>query len=85
MSRSVQRKWRHSRETLQPYVGIRRILAKDGSYHTMSYKAAPVLDEHGQVAFWVGIDADITEFKAIETRTAQLQPGSRGVLVFDLA
>jgi PAS domain S-box-containing protein len=55
-----------SRETLQPYGGIRRLQAKDGSYHTMSYKAAPVLDEQGQIAFWVGIDADITELKAIE-------------------
>ena len=63
----VRRKWLRSHETLQPYVGIRRILARDGVYHTMSYKAAPVLDESGEVAFWVGIDADITEFKAIES------------------
>jgi PAS domain S-box-containing protein len=62
----VRRNWDHSRKTLQPYSGIRRLLAKDGSYHTMSYKAAPVLDQEGQVAFWVGIDADITELKAIE-------------------
>jgi light-regulated signal transduction histidine kinase (bacteriophytochrome) len=32
----------------------------------MSYRASPVFDEQGQVAFWVGIDADITEIKAIE-------------------
>ena len=62
----VQRNWNQSRETPQPYGGIRRFLAKDGSYHTMSYKAAPVLDELGQVAFWVGIDSDITELKSIE-------------------
>jgi light-regulated signal transduction histidine kinase (bacteriophytochrome) len=42
------------------------VLAKDGSSHTMSYRASPVLDEQGRVAFWVGIDADITEVKAIE-------------------
>lgn len=64
--RDIQANWRRSRETLQPYSGIRRILAKDGSYHTMSYKSAPVLDDQGQVAFWVGVDADITELKAIE-------------------
>jgi PAS domain S-box-containing protein len=63
----VRRSWLRSHETLQPFVGTRRILARDGSYHTMSYKAAPVLDESGEVAFWVGIDADITEFKAIES------------------
>jgi PAS domain S-box-containing protein len=55
-----------SRETLQPYGGVRRLLSKDSTYHTMSYKAAPVLGEQGQVAFWVGIDTDITELKAIE-------------------
>jgi PAS domain S-box-containing protein len=63
----VRRNWAISRQTLQPYSGTRRVMAKDGSYHTMSYKAAPVLDESGKVAFWVGIDADITEFKAIES------------------
>lgn len=49
-----------------PYSGTRRLLAKDGCYHTMTYRASPVHDEHGQVAFWVGIDADITELKEIE-------------------
>jgi PAS domain S-box-containing protein len=63
----VRANWANSRRTLQPYSGTRRFLAKDGSYHTMSYKAAPVLDEHGQAASWVGIDADITAFKAIES------------------
>lgn len=62
----VRANWAISRETLQPYGGTRRLMAQDGSYHTMSYKAAPVLDERGEVAFWVGIDADITAFKAIE-------------------
>ncbi|RYF39975.1 MAG: PAS domain S-box protein, partial [Comamonadaceae bacterium] len=58
--------WQRSRETLQPYVGTRRILGKDGAWHTTSYRAAPVIDEHGAIAFWVGIDTDITELKAIE-------------------
>ena len=58
--------WELSRRTLVPYSGTRRVRARDGSYHTMSYKAAPVLDDQGQVLFWVGIDADVTELKAIE-------------------
>jgi PAS domain S-box-containing protein len=62
----MRRNWRRSKETLQPFVGTRRLLAKDGTYHTMSYKAAPVLDEQGRPVFWVGIDADITELKATE-------------------
>jgi PAS domain S-box-containing protein len=62
----VRANWALSRRSLQPYNGTRRFMAKDGSYHTMSYKAAPVLDDNGQVASWVGIDADITGLKAIE-------------------
>ena len=62
----VAANWLRCARTLQTFTGVRRIRAKDGSYHAMSYKAAPVLDDHGHVAFWVGIDADITEFKAIE-------------------
>jgi PAS domain S-box-containing protein len=49
-----------------PYVGIRRVRAKNGVYRTMSYRASPVLDSHGEVSFWVGIDADITEMKTVE-------------------
>ena len=59
--------WRIARETSTPYVGLRRMLARDGTYHTMSYRASPVFDDHGQVLFWVGIDADVTEIKAIES------------------
>ena len=62
----VRGNWASAQQTLRPYSGTRRVMAKDGSYHTMSYKAAPVLDQRGQVASWVGIDADITAFKAIE-------------------
>jgi PAS domain S-box-containing protein len=63
----VRANWAVSRRNLQPFSGIRRFMGRDGSYHTMSYKAAPVLNEYGQVAFWVGIDADITAFKSIES------------------
>lgn len=48
------------------YSGTRRLLAKDGHYHTMAYRASAVRDEQGELMFWVGIDADITEIKAIE-------------------
>jgi light-regulated signal transduction histidine kinase (bacteriophytochrome) len=63
---AVAANWLRSIGTLNTFTGVRRVKARDGSYHTMSYKAAPVLDGQGQVVFWVGIDADITEFKAIE-------------------
>ena len=62
----VRANWAAAMTHQTPYVGIRRVLARDGSYHTMSYRASPVLDNKGEVAFWVGIDADISEIKAIE-------------------
>ncbi|NMM11576.1 MAG: PAS domain S-box protein [Polaromonas sp.] len=58
--------WRAASASQSLFVGIRRVLAKDGSCHTMSYRASPVLDEQGAVVFWVGVDADITEIKVIE-------------------
>lgn len=62
----VKATWETAKAAQSQFMGIRRVLARDGSTHTMSYRASPVLDEQGQVAFWVGIDADITEIKAIE-------------------
>ena len=62
----VKANWKLSRASGSPFVGIRRLRAKSGTYHTMSYRAAPVLDAQGVVLFWVGIDADITEVKNIE-------------------
>ncbi|WP_309677900.1 PAS domain S-box protein [Polaromonas sp.] len=59
--------WKAAQANQSQYSGIRRLKDKDGSYHTMAYRASPVLDEQGQVVFWVGIDADITDFKNIET------------------
>ena len=62
----IQTSWKIARASQAPYAGVRRLLAKDGRCHTMAYRGSPVLDEQGKVAFWVGIDADITEIKAIE-------------------
>ncbi|MES2937762.1 MAG: PAS domain S-box protein [Pseudomonadota bacterium] len=58
--------WARSRARLEPFNGMRRIYGRDGAWHTTFYRAAPVLDEQGRVEFWVGIDSDITELKAIE-------------------
>ena len=62
----VQANWGRSRHSLAPYMGTRRIRARDGSWHATAYRAAPVVDEAGAVQFWVGIDTDITGLKAIE-------------------
>jgi PAS domain S-box-containing protein len=63
----MRRTWKTARDSNTPYTGTRRILARDGTYHTMSYKGAPVVDPDGEVTSWIGIDADITQFKAIES------------------
>ncbi|CAN5238869.1 hypothetical protein BH10PSE16_BH10PSE16_24850 [soil metagenome] len=63
----IKSNWKVAMANQSSYAGVRRLLAKDGSCHTMAYRGSPVLDEKGEVAFWVGIDADITEIKAIES------------------
>jgi signal transduction histidine kinase len=63
----VRSNWLAARESGGPYSGTRRILARDGSYHTMSYKGVPIFGADGRPSSWVGIDADITQFKAIES------------------
>ena len=62
----VKANWRLAQASQLPYSGIRRVLGKDGRVHTMTYRASPVLDEQGELAFWIGIDADVTEIKGIE-------------------
>lgn len=58
--------WQLAQANQHSFSGLRRLLCKDGSVHTMAYRASPVRDEQGVAAFWVGIDADVTEIKLIE-------------------
>ncbi len=67
----VMQNWVASEAALVPFVGIRRLLAKDGAYRTMSYRGVPVMDENRSVIAWVGIDADVTEIKTIEEALRQ--------------
>lgn len=62
----IKANWHAANAGQALYSGTRRLLAKDGCYHTMAYRASAVRDEQGELIFWVGIDADITEIKAIE-------------------
>jgi PAS domain S-box-containing protein len=63
---SVKANWKAANAGARPYAGERRIRTRDGSFLTMAYRVAPVLDDAGQVSFWVGIDANISEIKAVE-------------------
>ena len=58
--------WQQARKNSLSFSGVRRLLCKDGSVHSMAYRGSPVHDGQGNVAFWVGIDADVTEFKQVE-------------------
>ncbi|AEG91637.1 PAS domain-containing protein [Ramlibacter tataouinensis] len=62
----IESNWRRSRETHEPYTGMRRVRARDGSWHTMSYRATLVTRPDGSPLFWVGVDSDVTALKAIE-------------------
>lgn len=62
----IRANWQVASAGQLQFSGERRLRAKDGCYHTMSYRASPVLGDDGQVAFWVGIDANITAIKATE-------------------
>lgn len=61
---AVRQNWQRSAAAGEPYTGTRRLRARDGTYHTTSYRAVPVRDEHGQVLLWVGTDTDITDLMA---------------------
>jgi PAS domain S-box-containing protein len=56
--------WQQARASGSVYAGTRRLRARDGSWHTTSYRAVPVRGETGEILFWVGVDADITEMTA---------------------
>ena len=62
----VRAGWQVASATHSQFTGERRLRDKDGCYHTMSYRASPVFGDDGQVAFWVGIDVNITAIKATE-------------------
>jgi len=68
---AVRENWRRCREEAIPYQGTRRILARDGTWHTTTYRATPVRGDDGEIAFWVGVDADITDLIANESALRQ--------------
>ena len=75
----MRRKWTAVKESGALFSGTRRVRAADGTLHTLSYRASPVHDSCGNVACWIGMDADITEIKAIE---ADLRASNRELEAF---
>lgn len=64
----MRARWKQVSATGAIFEGLRRVRARDGVLHTLAYKASPVRDGHGRILCWVGMDADITELKNIETQ-----------------
>jgi PAS domain S-box-containing protein len=59
----MRARWKTASANGAIFEGTRRVKARDGNWHTLSYKATPVFEE-GKVVCWVGMDADITEMMA---------------------
>ena len=59
--------WEMALQGRTRYANIRRIRDHSGRWHIMSCTASPVFNDAGEVEFWVGIDTDITDIKAVET------------------
>jgi PAS domain S-box-containing protein len=64
----MRERWKQVSTTGAIFEGLRRVRARDGVLHTLAYKASPVRDAQGRILCWVGMDADITEIKNIETQ-----------------
>lgn len=62
----MAQRWAQCRQDGSTFQGTRRIRARDGSWHTTTYRANPVRGEDGRVIFWVGVDTDITDLMAQE-------------------
>ena len=61
----MRERWKACSVTGTVFEGTRRVMARDGTWHTLSYKATPVFDDQG-LACWVGMDSDITEMVAAQ-------------------
>lgn len=61
---ALRENWERAVAAGGPFTGTRRMRARDGTYHTTTYRAVPVRDERGAIALWVGVDTDITDLMA---------------------
>lgn len=55
------KKWNNSIRTREPFKGDRlRIKHVDGTYHSFTYEAKPIIDSNGDIEGWCGINTDQT-------------------------
>lgn len=58
--------WTEAVATKTIYETEYRVRAKDGSYHWMTARAVPIVDQRGRILEWVGMNTDVTERKQAE-------------------
>jgi PAS domain S-box-containing protein len=79
---SMREQWKRVSVTGANFEGRRRVRSRDGSWHTLSFRATPVFDAKG-LACWVGMDSDISDLvatqSALESANEELAAFSRTV------
>jgi PAS domain S-box-containing protein len=67
MDRDVYRElWRMIRDEKKPFAGEIVNKRKDGEKYDAEIHVSPILDENGQIVFYVGIEIDISKTKELE-------------------
>ena len=61
-----ERMWHTIKEEKQPFVGEVRNIGKDGKVYWQSLHISPVLDEQGEIKFFIGIEPTISDPKEKE-------------------
>lgn len=58
--------WKIIKTDKQPFVGELKNIRKNGEIYEVELRVWPILDDKGEVLFYVGIEHDITKTKAVE-------------------
>ena len=69
--------WRTIKIEKSPYAGELTNCRKDGTKYLTTLRVSPILDDHGDISFFVGVERDITEERQSQLRivrhTAELE------------
>jgi len=67
----VKQSWMGAVARGSKFISENRLRRHDGVYRLFSVRALPLLDEHGQVREWVGVNADITDERASQHQLSE--------------
>jgi PAS domain S-box-containing protein len=73
----MERRWRHSLDTGEPYEIEYRFRGTDGEYHWFLGKAMPLRNDAGEITEWFGTQTDISERRRLEEERERLLAGER--------